>query len=57
MPTPPQKGETKKEFIARCIEQYIEEDYDQKQAAAICYDTWRKAKEDSAKSKAEKRNK
>lgn len=38
----PSKGETQDEFIPRCAEKLIgEEGYDQDQALAICYSTWR----------------
>lgn len=41
MPIPkPHKGEEKQEFISRCIET-ISDEYDTKQASAICYTQWR----------------
>lgn len=42
----PRKDETQKEFIARCIPYVLKEEIakDEKQAAAICYSIWRKAK-------------
>lgn len=39
------KGKNK--FISRCIAQEKESGYDDDQAAAICYKTWRKAKNKS----------
>jgi len=46
----PKKGETKKDFISRCIPFVIEEGTtdDPKQAAAICYSIWRRSKKKSA---------
>lgn len=45
MPIEPKSGETKNDFISRCIEQEITEGgYDKDQAAAICYSKWRSAK-------------
>ena len=45
IPTP-NKGESQKDFISRCIPYVIREGTtdDQKQATAICYSIWRKAK-------------
>ena len=38
----PSKGEHETEFIPRCIEKLVgDEGYEQDQAAAICYSTWR----------------
>lgn len=49
MPIPkPTEKETENEYIGRCISKIIDE-YDQTQAAAICYSTWRKTKETMAK--------
>lgn len=45
MPAPPKKGETKKQFLGRCIPVFVREGRSQKQAAAICYDMWRKGSE------------
>lgn len=42
MPIPnPRSGEQENEFVSRCIREIIDE-YDQSQAAAICYSTYRK---------------
>lgn len=45
MPTP-NKGETEKEFIGRCIPYMMNENPDMKQdqAVAICYSYWEKEK-------------
>jgi hypothetical protein len=42
MPVPPKKGESKEEFISRCISYYAkkEPDVNKKQRAAICYNMW-----------------
>lgn len=42
----PSKGESRKDFISRCIPIIINEGTtdDSKQAAAICYSIWRKSK-------------
>ena len=42
MPQPPQPGETKQEFISRCIAYMHENESDRprEQVAAICYDMW-----------------
>lgn len=37
----PQAGESQDEFIGRCIPKLIGEGYEQDQASAICYSTWR----------------
>lgn len=37
----PRAGEREDDFIGRCIPKLISEGYDQEQAAAICYSTWR----------------
>jgi hypothetical protein len=45
LPIPqPEGGETENEFVSRCISKIIDE-YDQSQAAAICYNTYRKKEE------------
>lgn len=38
----PEKGETEKDFLARCIPELIHEGKPQKQAVAICYSIYRK---------------
>jgi hypothetical protein len=49
MPIPkPEGGETESQFVSRCISKIIDE-YDQSQAAAICYNTYRKKEEMSKK--------
>ena len=49
MPIPkPTDGESEKDFVSRCISKIIDE-YDQSQAAAICYNTYRKKEEMSKK--------
>lgn len=49
MPIPqPNSSETESEFISRCISK-ITDEYDQTQAAAICYNTYRKKEEMSKK--------
>ena len=41
----PQGGETEDEFVSRCIGVLVgDEGYEQDQAAAICYDSWREDK-------------
>lgn len=37
----PRAGEGEDDFIGRCIPKLLSEGYDQDQAAAICYSTWR----------------
>ena len=44
MPINPKKGESEKDFISRCIKIEVMNDKPQKQAAAICYDTWKRNK-------------
>lgn len=45
MPIPkPTSGESEKDFVSRCISKIIDE-YDQSQAAAICYESYRKKEE------------
>jgi hypothetical protein len=39
MPTP-RKGEKRKDFMARCIPQVIDEGKDSEQAVAICSSLW-----------------
>lgn len=41
MPITKKAGETKQEFISRCISTEIKNGYDEKQAAAICYAYWK----------------
>ena len=42
MPIPkPRSGEPKKDYISRCISFLVNEGRDSKQAAAICYDSWK----------------
>ena len=50
MPTP-NKNETQKEFVSRCIPYVMKEDTsrDSKQAAAICYSIWRESKKKSSR--------
>lgn len=49
MPIPkPEGNETESQFVSRCISKIIDE-YDQSQAAAICYNTYRKKEEMSKK--------
>jgi hypothetical protein len=51
LPIPtPQPGEEQNEFVSRCIRKIIDE-YDQSQAAAICYNTYRKKENMSKKEK------
>ena len=38
----PKAGETQDEYLAYCIPAEIEAGYEQEQAAAICYETYRK---------------
>ncbi len=42
MPVKPSAGETKDEFISRCIGEEVSAGYDTPQAAAICYSYWDK---------------
>ena len=45
MPTPPQKGERKSEYVARCVKYLIEnENLKPNQASAICYSNWENRK-------------
>jgi hypothetical protein len=49
MPIPkPASGENESEFVSRCISKIIDE-YDQSQAAAICYNAYQKREEMSKK--------
>ena len=41
MPIKPKSGETEQDYISRCIGEEISAGYEQDQAAAICYNTWR----------------
>ena len=43
MPAPPKKGETKSQFLGRCIPVFIKEGRPNDQAAAICNSMWRKS--------------
>lgn len=46
MPIPkPKSGESEQEFVSRCISEIYDE-YGQKQAAAICYNTYRETKKE-----------
>ena len=38
----PKKGETQEEYLAYCIPAEINAGYEQEQASAICYETYRK---------------
>lgn len=51
MPTPPRDGETKEEFMSRCMSVMKNEDKPQEQKIAICFSMWRKK---DGKKKAEK---
>ena len=42
MPVKPEAGETKDEFVSRCIGEEVSAGYDTPQAAAICYSYWDK---------------
>ena len=42
MPVKPEAGESKDEFISRCIGEEVTAGYDTPQAAAICYSYWDK---------------
>jgi hypothetical protein len=42
MPVNVNRGESKDEFISRCIGEEINSGYEQSQAAAICYSYWDK---------------
>ena len=43
MPAPPQKGESQKSFLKRCISHMVsKEGRKQEQGVAICYSMWRK---------------
>jgi len=44
MPTPPYKGESKEEFIARAVRMYLKEGYKKDQALAIAFSMWKKHK-------------
>ena len=44
MPVNINKGESKDEFISRCIGEEVGAGYEQSQAAAICYSYWDKDK-------------
>jgi hypothetical protein len=44
MPIIPKSGETRDQFISRCIEIEIGAGYDASQGAAICYTKWREQK-------------
>jgi hypothetical protein len=49
MPINPQSGETKEEFVSRCIGEEVSAGFDTPQAAAICYSYWDKNKMKSMK--------
>jgi hypothetical protein len=42
MPVNVNRGESKDEFISRCIGEEVDAGYEQSQAAAICYSYWDK---------------
>jgi hypothetical protein len=42
MPVKPEAGETKDQFVSRCIGEEVSAGYDTPQAAAICYSYWDK---------------
>ena len=44
MPIKPKSGETRDQFISRCIGTEVSAGYEQDQAAAICYTKWREEK-------------
>jgi len=44
MPTP-RSGESKEDYISRCIPQLKDEGKEQKQAIAICYNMWERRNE------------
>ena len=44
MPTP-RSGESKEDYIGRCIPQLKDEGKEQKQAIAICYSMWERRNE------------
>ena len=46
----PQENESESEFVGRCIRKIIDE-YDQSQAAAICYNTYRQSYQKMSKEK------
>ena len=48
MPIPSPKGkEAQDKFVARCMESLKDEKKDQKQKLAICYSTWKRAKQNA----------
>jgi len=56
MPAPPRKGEARQAFISRCISHMrSKEGRDVKQAAAICFDMWRRKDRVARKAAAKKR--
>jgi hypothetical protein len=42
MPVKPEAGESKDQFVSRCIGEEVSAGYDTPQAAAICYSYWDK---------------
>jgi len=54
----PEKNETEKDFLKRCIPELINEGREQKQSIAICYSIYRKSgtEEKSPKPKKKKNN-
>lgn len=44
MPVKPRKNETREEFVSRCIGVEVNAGKEQAQAAAICYDIWKRHK-------------
>jgi len=47
MPTP-NKGESKSDFIERCVPAVIKEGYPKDQAVAICYSIWKREKKENS---------
>ena len=54
----PEKGETERNFLSRCIPELAEEGYtNNKQRVAICYSIYRKEGTEKASPKPKKKNK
>lgn len=51
----PEKGETERQFLKRCIPQLIEEGREQKQSIAVCYSLYRKHGTETKSPKPEKK--
>lgn len=51
MPSPPKHGETKREFIDRCIPYLIREGKTKEQASGQCYRMWDSHSKKKAKNK------